>query len=316
FISNLYMRILITGGAGFIGSNIAEKISKQHEVIVFDDLSTGKIENISEFKNRMKFINGNILNENALNKAMKNVDFVLHQAAIPSVPKSIKDPIGTSKVNIIGTLNVLECARKNNVKRVILASSSSVYGDKPTLPKVESMCPEPKSPYASAKVINEQHAKQFYEFYGLETISLRYFNVYGKRQDPKSEYAAVIPAFISRMLKNKPPIIYGDGKQTRDFTYIDDVVDANIRAMETKNKNAFGRAVNIAGGKQISILELAALLNKILCKNLAPVFEKERPGDVKHSLADISLAKQLLNWEPKTGLEEGLRRTVEWYKGR
>lgn len=310
------MQILVTGGAGFIGSNIAEKLSEQHEVTVFDDLSTGKAENIAGFKKRIKFVKGSILNEKILNKAMKNIDFVLHQAAIPSVPKSIKDPVGTSKVNIIGTLNVLECVRKNNIKRVVLASSSSVYGDKPTLPKVENMCPEPKSPYASAKVINEQHAKQFYELYGLETISLRYFNVYGKRQDPKSEYAAVIPAFIFRMLKNKPPIIFGDGKQTRDFTFIDDVVEANIKAMETKNKNAFGKAINIAGGKQVSILQLIALLNKILSKNFSPVFERERPGDVKHSLADVSLAKNLINWEPKTNLEDGLRETVEWYKGR
>ncbi|MGC8899620.1 MAG: SDR family oxidoreductase [Candidatus Micrarchaeia archaeon] len=307
------MRILITGGAGFIGSNLAEELSKKHEVIVIDDLSTGKAENIVEFKKRINFIKGSILDEN-LNKAMKNVEVVLHQAAIPSVPKSIKDPVGTSRVNIIGTLNVLEFARKNNIKRVILASSSSVYGDKPTLPKVETMCPEPKSPYASAKVINEQHAKQFYELYGIETLCLRYFNVYGKRQDPKSEYAAVIPAFISRMLKNKPPIIYGDGKQTRDFTFIDDVVEANAKAMEIKNKNTFGKAINIAGGKQTSILELVALLNRILNKNLSPVFEKERPGDVKHSLADISLAKELLNWRPKTGLKEGLRKTIEWYK--
>lgn len=309
------MRILVTGGAGFIGSNIAEKLCGQHEVTVLDDLSTGKAENIAEFKKRIKFVKGSILDQN-LKKAMKDVDVVLHQAAIPSVPKSVKDPVGTSRVNILGTLNVLECAIKNDIKRVVLASSSSVYGDKPTLPKIESMCPEPKSPYASAKAINEQHAKQFYELYGLETISLRYFNVYGKRQDPKSEYAAVIPAFISRMLKNKPPIVYGDGKQTRDFTFIDDVVEANIKAMETNNKNAFGKAINIAGGKQVSILELISLLNKILNKKLPPIFEKERPGDVKHSLADITLAKKLLGWKPKTGLEEGLKKTVEWYRRR
>jgi len=308
------MKILVTGGAGFIGSSIAENLSKKHEVVVLDDLSTGKAINIAEFKNRIQFMRGSILNEKILNKAMREVDFVLHQAAIPSVPKSIQNPIGTSRVNIIGTLNVLECARKNNVKRVVLASSSSVYGDKPTLPKVEEMCPEPKSPYASAKAINEQHAKQFYELYGLETISLRYFNVYGKRQDPKSQYAAVIPAFISRMLKDKPPIVYGDGKQTRDFTYVEDVVEANVKAMETKNRNALGRAINIAEGRQVSILELISILNRILGKNLSPIFEKERPGDVRHSWADISLAKEVLGWEPKTTLEEGLRRTVEWYK--
>jgi UDP-glucose 4-epimerase len=308
------MKILVTGGAGFIGSSIAENLSKKHEVVVLDDLSTGKAINIAEFKNRIQFMRGSILNEKILNKAMREVDFVLHQAAIPSVPKSIQNPIGTSRVNIIGTLNVLEYARKNNVKRVVLASSSSVYGDKPTLPKVEEMCPEPKSPYASAKIINEQHAKQFYELYGLETISLRYFNVYGKRQDPKSQYAAVVPAFISRMLKNKPPIVYGDGKQTRDFTYVEDVVEANVKAMETKNRNALGRAINIAGGRQVSILELISILNRILGKNLSPIFEKERPGDVRHSWADISLAKEVLGWEPKTTLEEGLRRTVEWYK--
>lgn len=308
------MRILITGGAGFIGSNIAEQLSKQHEIIILDDLSTGKAVNIREFKKRIKFVKGSILDEKILSRGMKNADFVLHHAAIPSVPKSVKDPIGTSKVNIIGTLNVLECARKNNVKRIILASSSSVYGDKPTLPKIETICPEPKSPYASAKTINEQHAKQFYELYGLEAISLRYFNIYGKRQDPKSEYAAVIPAFISRMLKNKPPIVYGDGRQTRDFTFIDDVVEANVKAMEIKNKNAFGKAINIASGRQTSILELIATMNKILNKNLSARFEKERPGDVKHSLAGITLAKELLGWEPKTGLEEGLRKTIEWYK--
>lgn len=308
------MRVLVTGGAGFIGSSIAENLSNQYEVIVLDDFSTGKASNIAAFRKRIKFVRGSILNERTLNKVMGNVDVVLHQAAIPSVPKSIKDPVGTSKVNIIGTLNILEWARKKDVKRVVLASSSSVYGDKPILPKVESMPPEPKSPYASAKAINEQHAKQFYEFYGLETISLRYFNVYGERQDPKSEYAAVIPSFICRMLNNKPPIVYGDGSQTRDFTFIDDVVAANIRAILTKNKGAFGKSINIAGGRRVSILGLISALNKILKKDISPIFEKERPGDVKHSWADISLAKKLLGWEPKINLEEGLRRTIEWYK--
>ncbi len=306
------MKILITGGAGFIGSNIVEKLLEEnHEVVVIDNLETGNLNNIKEFLDRIEFINGSILSEEELEKA-RGVEYVLHQAAIPSVPKSVADPVRTSEVNIIGTLKVLEFARKNDVKRVVLASSSSIYGDSEKLPKREDMPYNPKSPYALAKVSNEMHAKLYYELYGLETICLRYFNVYGKKQNPDSQYAAVIPKFITRMLKGESPVIYGDGTQTRDFTYVEDVVEANLKAINAK-KEAVGRAINIAGGRRISLLDLVEKINSILGKSIKPEFEEERKGDIKHSLADVNMAEKLLGWKAKTNIDEGLRKTIEWY---
>ena len=315
------MKILITGVAGFIGSNIAHELvarspmpdARNPEIIGIDDVSTGSEKNLAKVKQKIEFHKASILELGKLKQLFKNVDYVLHQAAIPSVPRSVKDPVGTSKVNVMGTLNVLIAARDAGVKRVILASSSAVYGDTPTLPKHEGMQPQPLSPYAVSKYANEMHASQFYELYGLETICLRYFNVFGPNQNPDSEYAAVIPKFITKMLRNEQPLIYGDGSQSRDFSYVKDVVNANLLAINAA-KVACGKVFNIAGGKQITLKELVSILNKIMNKNIKPVFGEERKGDIKHSYADVSLAKEQLGYAPKYSFESGLKETVEWYR--
>ncbi len=315
------MKILITGVAGFIGSNIAHELvarspmpdARNPEIIGIDDVSTGSEKNLAKVKQKIEFHKASILELGKLKQLFKNVDYVLHQAAIPSVPRSVKDPVGTSKVNVMGTLNVLIAARDAGVKRVILASSSAVYGDTPTLPKHEGMQPQPLSPYAVSKYTNEMHASQFYELYGLETICLRYFNVFGPNQNPDSEYAAVIPKFITKMLRNEQPLIYGDGSQSRDFSYVKDVVNANLLAINAA-KVACGKVFNIAGGKQITLKELVSILNKIMNKNIKPVFGEERKGDIKHSYADVSLAKEQLGYAPKYSFESGLKETVEWYR--
>ena len=310
------MHIFITGIAGFIGSNLAHTaLAQGFEVSGIDDLSTGAVKNIAGIQNKIHFHNGSILDQKLLKKALTDVDFVLHQAAIPSVPRSIKDPVTTSTVNIMGTLNVLVTARDAAVNRIVLASSSSLYGDTPTLPKHEKMEPNPLSPYAVSKLTNELHARQFYELYGLETICLRYFNVFGPWQDPNSEYSAVIPRFITKMLANEPPTIFGDGNQSRDFTYIQDVVMANFNSLEAP-KNALGKAFNVGGGNQITLNQLVTLLNKLLAKNVQPIYGNERSGDIKHSYADSSLAKQYLNYLPKYSFEQGLKETIMWFKGR
>lgn len=306
-------KTIITGGAGFIGSNLARYLAnKQNDVSVIDNLSTGRIENIRDFVNEKKitFIKGSITDLAFLEKAFKNIDYVFHQAALPSVPRSIQDPASTNQVNINGTLNVLLAAKNTGVQKVIYASSSSVYGDNPVLPKQESMIPNPLSPYAISKLSAEYYCQVFTNIYQLPTISLRYFNVYGPRQDPLSEYAAVIPRFITSIMHNKSPTIYGDGTQTRDFTYIDDVIHANIMAAESKAIGVF----NIAGGYRITINELAAAIQRICNTNLKIKYEDIRPGDVKHSLADISKAKDALNFSPKYKIENGLMETVAWFK--
>lgn len=311
------MRLVVTGGAGFIGSNICHSLIEkwQADVIAIDDLSTGDAGNINKIKSKnFEFYKTSILELEKLTELFKEADYIIHQAAIPSVPRSILDPIGTSTVNVNGTLNVLIAARDSGVKRVVLASSSSIYGDTPTLPKREDMVPTPLSPYGVSKLVNELHAKQFYELYGLETVCLRYFNVFGPRQNPKSEYAAVIPKFITKMLSNEQPVIYGDGIQTRDFTYILDVVNANMLALKA-SKSACGKVFNIAGGKTITINKLVELLNSIMKKNLNPTYEKERAGDIKHSYADIALAKKYLNYNSQYTLEQGLRETIYWFRG-
>ena len=307
------MKIVITGGAGFIGSNIAEELSKEkdNEIIIVDDLSTGKIENLRKFNQstNINFVRGSITDLNLLKRVFKGVDYVFHQAAIPSVPRSIKDPIASNNANVNGTLNVLVAAKDCDVKKVVYASSSSVYGDTPELPKRERMTPNPLSPYAVTKLLGEYYCNVFNDIYGLKTVSLRYFNVYGPRQDPYSDYAAVIPKFINRVSENKPPVIYGDGEQTRDFTFVNDVVRANILAAKSDAEGVY----NIANGNRISINELANMIMKPMEKNLKPVHDAPREGDVKHSLADISEAKKNLGYEPEYSLEEGLRRTVEWF---
>lgn len=301
------MKIVITGGAGFIGSNIAEVLSKDNEVIVLDNLSTGKRRNTTDLD--IKFVEGSITDLELLQTIFKDVDYVLHQAAIPSVPRSIKDPIASNNANINGTLNVLVAARDRSVKKVIYASSSSVYGDTPKLPKREDMTPNPLSPYAVAKLTGEYYCNVFNDVYGLKTVALRYFNVYGPKQDPYSDYAAVIPKFVSKISGDKPPVIYGDGLQTRDFTFVKDVVAANIRAMRSDATGVF----NIASGSRITIQELAELVMKLMDKNLSVALEEPRKGDVKHSLADISRAKAAFDYEPGYRLEKGLEETIRWF---
>lgn len=303
-------KVVITGGAGFIGSNLAEEVAKDNVVIIIDDISTGKIENIKDLikKENVNFVKGSITDLNILQRTFRNVDYVFHQAAIPSVPRSVKDPITTNEVNVKGTLNVLIASRDNNVKKVVYASSSSVYGDTPELPKRENMKTNPLSPYAITKLTGEYYCEIFSEIYGLSTISLRYFNVFGPKQDPLSEYAAVIPKFIKRVLENKPPIIYGDGEQTRDFTFVKDVVRANILAAESKENGVF----NIASGKRITINELAKKIMEILEKDMEPIYENPRKGDIRHSLADISKAK-VLSYKPEYNLENGLKHMIRWF---
>jgi len=307
------MRIVITGGAGFIGSNLAEvlALAPNNEVCVVDDLSTGRVENIP-IASGIEFIKGSITDLQLMNEVLADADFVFHQAALPSVQRSIEDPAHTNEVNIRGTLNVLMAARDAGVKKVIYASSSSVYGDTPELPKREGMTPNPLSPYAVTKLVGEYYCKVFNDVYGLNTISLRYFNVYGPRQDPHSEYAAVIPRFVSRILKGEPPIIYGDGQQTRDFTFVKDVVNANILAMKSDATGVY----NIASGRRISIQELATLIMRLTGRDrdVEPVFDKPRKGDVRHSLADISRARADMGYKPEYSLERGLEETIRWFK--
>ncbi|MBA7465688.1 UDP-N-acetylglucosamine 4-epimerase [subsurface metagenome] len=305
---------LVTGGAGFIGSNIVEELVKRGEKVrIVDDFSTGRRENIVGFKDSVELIEGDLRDWEIVKRAMKGVDFVLHQGALPSVERSIEDPLTTTKVNIMGTLNVLLAARKVKVKRVVYASSSSVYGDTPTLPKKEGMKTNPQSPYAVTKLIGEEYCRIYYSIYGLETVCLRYFNVFGPRQDPGSQYAAVIPKFITLMLKGKSPPIYGDGEQSRDFTFIDNVVEANLQTCTAKG--APGEVFNIAYSKRVTINELVERLNKILQTRIEPTYQSPRKGDVRHSLADISQAGKTLHYSPEIGFDEGLEKTVQGFKG-
>ena len=326
-------KVLVTGGAGFIGSHLAEELARRgYHVIILDDLSSGKLENIGPLlgKDNAEFIQGSITDPPLLQKLFQGIDYVFHQAAIPSVPRSIENPSASHEANITGTMNVLLAARDNGVSKVIYASSSSVYGDTPTLPKKEDMPPNPQSPYAVTKLAGEYYCRVFQEVYGLPTACLRYFNVYGPRQDPNSQYAAVIPKFIQRVSEGKPPIIFGDGEQTRDFTFIKDVVEANILAAESDATGVF----NIARGESISINQLAQLILN-LSKNsvkrkipynspspsgrelegggLQPIHEEPRLGDIKHSLADISKAKTF-GYKPRYSLEEGLGETMRGFQ--
>lgn len=302
-------KIVVTGGAGFIGSNLVKELAKQHEVIVIDDLSTGKIKNISENIGQVRFVRGCINDLSLLNNILVDVDCIFHQAAIPSVQRSIANPLATNKANVDGTLAVLSAAKACGVKKVIYASSSSVYGDTPTLPKRESMNPNPKSPYAVSKLAGEYYCKAFSEVYGLKTVCLRYFNVYGPKQDPQSYYAAVIPRFITRVLKNESPIIFGDGNQTRDFTFVKDVVKANILAMESDCEGIF----NIAYGSHSSINDLVNKIIELKGMRLDAIYKEPRRGDVMHSLADITSAKEKLGYHPQYNLARGLEETFQWF---
>ena len=313
------MRILVTGGAGFIGANLVESLLKEEKVDlvrVFDNLSTGSVDNLKQFlsSSRFEFIQGDIRDYSACMQACEGMHLVSHQAALGSVPRSIKDPITTNEVNIGGTLNVFVAAKENNIKRIVYAASSSTYGDHKDLPKKEEHIGKPLSPYAVTKYVNELYAEVLAQLYGLEFIGLRYFNVFGPKQNPKGPYAAVIPLFVEAILKGKAPVINGDGKHSRDFTYVSNAVQANILSLFTNKKEALNQVYNIAYGQQTSLLELAQHLINISGATIQPIYAAERPGDVKHSLADISKAERLLGYDPNISLEDGLRKTFEWYK--
>jgi nucleoside-diphosphate-sugar epimerase len=308
------LRILVTGGAGFIGSHLTEALLQRgHMVRVLDNFSTGKRGNLVFEKEYapLEVANGDISSQASCRKAMKGIEYVFHQAALPSVQRSVEDPELTNLVNAVGTLNILIAAKDVGVRRVIYAASSAAYGDTPTLPKRENMPPNPLSPYALQKYMGEEYCRLFTQLYGLETISLRYFNIFGPKQDPASVYSAVIPKFIEAFVKGRRPVIYGDGKQSRDFTYIDNVVHANLLALSAKHLH--GEVVNVACGSRISLNQLVKMLQQIFGSNLSPIYEKPREGDVKNSLADITRAKQVLSYKPLVDIETGLRKTVQYF---
>ncbi len=306
---------LVTGGAGFIGSSIARAlVARGDRVRVLDDLSTGKRENLADVAGSIAFIEASLAKPRLARSAVAGADYVFHQGALASVPRSIENPMGTHVANATGTLMLLDAARMAGVKRVVYAASSSAYGDQPELPKVETMLPSPLSPYAASKLAGEYYCQAFTTCYGLETVCLRYFNVYGPRQDPQSVYAAVIPRFIVAMLKGERPVIYGDGEQSRDFTFIADCVAANLLAATAPN--AAGQVVNVACGERYSLNKLVALLNRILGTAIEPIYEPARRGDVRHSQASIAAARRLLGYEPRFSFEQGLRETVAWFQSR
>jgi UDP-glucose 4-epimerase len=305
---------LVTGGAGFIGSHIAEALAASGaRVRVIDDLSTGHRENLEEISGEIDFHRASLADEAALRRALEDVELVFHEAAIPSVPRSVKNPVETHVACVDATFALLNAARSNNVRRVVYAASSSAYGDQPVLPKEEEMRPDPLSPYAVAKLVGEYYCQVFTRAYNLETVCLRYFNVFGPRQDPSSEYSGVISRFISALLSDEQPVIYGDGEQSRDFTYIADVVAANMRAAETSA--GVGRIINFARGERTTLNQLLDTLKNITGRNhVQAEYREPRAGDVRHSLADITRARELLGYEPQTSLEEGLRLTIDWWK--
>ena len=306
--------VLVTGGAGFIGSHIAAALLERGaRVRVMDDLSTGYQENLAEIGGEIEFINASITDSQALKRALENVELVFHEAAIPSVPRSVNQPVETHEASVNGTFSILLAARDRKVRRVIYAASSSAYGDQPESPKLESMRPDPLSPYAVAKLVGEYYCQVFSRTYGLETVSLRYFNVFGPRQDPGSQYSGVISRFLLALNRGERPVIYGDGEQSRDFTYISNVIDANLRASESSE--AVGSVINIANGESVTVNQLLATLQRLTGHtHIQAEYAPPRVGDVRDSLADLTLAKSLLGYTPTVGLEEGLRLTIEWWK--
>ena len=307
-------RVLVTGGAGFIGSNLADELLQQGaKVAIIDNLVTGTRENLDEITGDFEFFEGDINDDAVLDRAIAGAEIVFHQAALPSVPRSVENPAETHQACVNATFNLLVKAKSTSVRRVIYAASSSAYGDQPTLPKIETMRPDPLSPYAAAKLMGEYYCRVFSNVYGLETLSLRYFNVFGPRQNPSSTYSGVISRFIDALMKDDTPVIYGDGEQTRDFTYIANVVDANIRAAETTE--GIGEVMNVANGERVSLNELLSTLKSITGRSEAEVdYQPERRGDVKHSQADNSRAVEWLGYKKLVGLEEGLRKTIEWWQ--
>jgi nucleoside-diphosphate-sugar epimerase len=304
---------LVTGGAGFIGSHIAAALAASGaRVRVLDDLSTGHAENLEEIGGRVEFVRASLLDADALGRALEGVELVFHEAAIPSVPRSVENPLETHRACAEGTFALLVAAREAGVRRIVYAASSSAYGDQPTLPKVEDMAPQPLSPYAAAKLVGEYYCQVWSRTYGFETVSLRYFNVFGPRQDPGSPYSGVISRFIAALMSGERPVIYGDGEQSRDFTYISNVVEANLRAAETTR--GIGEVINVATGERATLNRLLDVLKGITGKtDVEPEYREQRVGDVRHSLADITRARELLGYEPTVGLEEGLRKTIEWW---
>lgn len=307
---------LITGAAGFIGSSLARAVVAQgDQVRGIDNLSTGKRENIAEIAEKIDFCVADLANVDALRDACRGVDYIFHEAAIPSVPKSVLDPLGSNRANVDGTVHLLIAAKDAKVKRVVYAASSSAYGDTPTLPKHEGMAPNPISPYAVAKLASEYYMNSFYRCYGLETVCLRYFNIFGPRQDPGSPYSGVLAKFITQMLAGEQPTIFGDGTQSRDFTYIDNVVSANLLAIKAPASQGAGQVFNVATGERFDLNQAFQLLRKIIGFEGHAIYGPDRAGDVKHSLADLSRSEKLLGYKPVVNFEEGLRRTVEWYRG-
>jgi UDP-glucose 4-epimerase len=306
-------KYLVTGGAGFIGSNICrDLVSQGCFVRVLDNLLTGKRSNLAGIMDRIEFVEADMGDPAAARAAMKGIDVVLHQGALPSVPRSVDDPAATHRHCVDATFTLLLTARDMGIKRFVYAASSSAYGDTPRLPKVETMLPMPLSPYAVGKLVGEHYCSVFYNVFGLETISLRYFNVFGPHQDPASQYAAAIPAFVMAILKDEPPTIYGDGEQSRDFTYVDNVVHANLLA--ARAKHTAGEAINIACGQAVTLNEIIAMINTSVGKNVKPVYTDRRAGDVMHSLADIKLARKLIGFKPRVSFEQGLRKAIAWYR--
>lgn len=306
-------KFLVTGGAGFIGSNICkELVSQGCFVRVIDNLLTGKKSNLAEVIDKIEFVQADMGDLEVAQSAMKDIDVVLHQGALPSVPVSIDNPAATHKHCVDATFTLLLAARDAGIKRFIYAASSSAYGDAPTSPKVETMPASPLSPYAVAKLTGEYYCSVFYKIFGLETISLRYFNVFGPYQDPASQYAAAIPAFVTAILKDEPPTIYGDGEQSRDFTYIDNVVEANLLAARAERTK--GEVINIACGQAVTVNEIIEMINELLGKNVKPVYTAPRPGDVKHSLADITAAQNLIGFKPLIQFKDGLQKAIGWYR--
>ncbi|MFZ4707572.1 MAG: SDR family oxidoreductase [Bacteroidales bacterium] len=315
-------KVLVTGGAGFIGSALIETLlASGNEVVCLDNLATGKLENLAEFRSNksFNFIEGDIRNLADCQKAASGVQYVLHQAALGSVPRSVKDPITSNDVNVSGFLNMITAARDSGVKRFVYASSSSVYGDHPALPKFEENTGNPLSPYAVTKKVNELYAKVFGELYGMETLGLRYFNVFGRRQDPDGQYAAVIPRFVKALIQHEAPVIFGDGSQTRDFTYIENVVQANLRAAVVINPEAYNTAYNVAFGDRVTLNELYTFLRDGLAKfdpeiaKIDPVYTDPRQGDIPHSLASIAKTSGLLGYDPQFNLRQGLEHSIKWY---
>ncbi len=307
------MKILVTGGGGFIGSHLAERLVLDgHSVRVIDNFATGRRENLRSFADEIELVEGDIQSYERVHTAVRGCEIVFHQAALPSVPRSVQDPLTSNASNVIVTLNVLLASRDSDVRRVVFASSSSIYGRNPQLPKKETQTPIPISPYAVAKLAGEGYCRSFTEVYGLDTVALRYFNVFGPRQDPLSQYAAVVPNFITAALTGRPPLVFGDGSQTRDFTFIENVIEANLLAMAAEG--VAGEAVNIACGGRVSLNDLLEQVASLVSGSLRPTYTAPRPGDVHDSVADVSKAHQLLGYTPSVSFRDGVARTLEWFK--